>query len=96
MNRFDSIQYMNVYSQKREFLYTDIEKEFREFITICRGNGLKLSGRIFYSIEHISKEGRVMAEFFYPSAHLKKSTEYYAGFPDLFYDRFYDFYCSRK
>lgn len=72
MNRFDSIQYMNVYSQKREFLYTDIEKEFREFITICRGNGLKLSGRIFYSIEHISKEGRVVAEFFYPSAHLKK------------------------
>lgn len=72
MNRFNSIQYMNVYSRKSEFLYTDIEKEFREFIAICRENGLKLSGRMFYSIEHISKEGRVTAEFFYPSAKLKK------------------------
>lgn len=67
MNKYDSIQCMNVYSKEYAFLYKEIGDIIKDFLRLCRENKLKPGGNFFYAVKKIDKEANMEVELFYPA-----------------------------
>lgn len=71
MNKYNSIQYMNVYSKEYITSYTNVETCMSEFMELCQKNKLRSSGNFFYAIHQINEKADMRIEFFFPA---KEST----------------------
>lgn len=67
MNKYDSIQCMNVYSREYAFPYKEIGSIIEDFLGLCRKNNLKPGGNFFYAVKRMDKDANMEVEFFYPA-----------------------------
>ena len=72
MNKYNSIQYMNVYSKEYITSYTNVETCMREFMELCQKNKLRSSGNFFYAIHQINEKADMRIEFFFPAKDVYK------------------------
>lgn len=67
MNKYNSIQYMNVYSKEYITSYTNVGSCMKEFMKLCQKYRLKSSGNFFYAIHQINEKADMRIEFFFPA-----------------------------